>query len=422
MRFVTDVIVAVAILLTTGMASADTLRESVLRKAAIKAGLVPVESLVPVFKPERAHAGRLLFESKLLSLTQEISCQNCHLDRFSSADGIPLGIGTRGVGEGIERVRHGGDTLPRNTLPLWGRGALGFDTFFWDGRIDASSGGMLSPFGTEAPSADPLVVTAHLPPVEIREMVRDNESAEALRTETISSAHTIYAEIEKRIREDQILAAVLTRTFGVAREKISFRHIADSIASFIRDRFRLQPTRFEAFVFGNDALNDREIAGGLLFYGRARCVACHNGPYFSDLSFHAVPFSQLGFGRNGFGIDYGRYNVTLDPADLYKFRTPPLHNVSQTGPYSHSGSEYDIGNAIRAHVDPLQIAAVKDMDTGQRAEFYRRLGQWAKEPIFGVELDDSDIADLTAFLETLSFPDVRSGASVAVPFQSGAGG
>lgn len=422
MKFATSAIAATALLATASVAASDTLRESVLRNAAINAGVVPVQSLGPPVEQERADVGGLLFESKLLSLTQDVSCQSCHLDRFSSADGIPLGIGTRGVGEGIERVRHGGDTLPRNTLPLWGRGAQGFDTFFWDGRIDAASGAMLSPFGTEAPSDDPLIVTVHLPPVEIREMVRDDEAAEALRTETISSAETIYAEIERRIREDPILSAALIHAFGVARENISFHHIADSVAAFIRDRFRLQPTRFEAFVFGSGALTDREIAGGLLFYGRGRCSACHNGPYFSDLSFHAVPFAQLGFGRNGFGVDYGRYNVTLDPADLYKFRTPPLYNVARTGPYSHSGSEYDLGNAIRAHVDPLSIVAVKEMDIGQRSEFYRRLGQWAKEPVFGVELDDGDIADLTAFLETLNFPDARSGARIATPSAAGRGG
>ena len=405
MKFATSLVLA-AVLAGSSFAAADTLREQVLRDEAKKAGLVPVESLLPGFSPERAEAGRLLFQSKELSLTREVSCQSCHLDEFSSADGIPLAIGTRGKGQGFDRVRHGGEMLSRHTLPFWGRGARGFDTFFWDGRVDASSDSLLSQFGDYAPSEDPLVVAAHLPPVEIREMLRDDDAAEELRTETIQSAQKIYTEIEGRVRADPVLAAALVDAYGFKRNDIRYLHIAESIAAFIRDRFRLQPTRLHRFVFGSGSLTEEEIAGGIIFYGRGRCVACHNGPYFSDLSFHAVPFGQFGYGRNGFGIDYGRFNVTMDPADLYTFRTPPLYNVAQTAPYSHSGAEYELGSAIKAHVDPLGVIALP-ADIATRAEFYRRLGQWAREPSWGVELDDNDIEKLTAFLHTLSFPDIR---------------
>lgn len=409
MRYATSLLAASAVAIVAGFAAADTLREQVVRDRALKAGLVPVETLLPEFSQAQSDAGRLLFESKELSLTREIACQNCHLDRFASADGIPVGIGTRGEGEGIDRMRHGGDMLPRNTLPFWGRGALGFNVFFWDGRVDNSSGKIVSQFGDLAPSDDPLVVAAHLPPVEIKEMVRDDDAAEVLRTGTVNTARKVYAEIERRVQADSDLSAALVHAYGFAREDIRYLHVAESLAAFFRDRFRLQPTRFHDFVFGDVALTEQEIAGGILFYGRGRCAACHNGPYFSDLSFHSIPLGQFGRGRNGFGIDYGRFNVTLDPADLYKFRTPPLYNVAKTAPYSHSGAEFDLGNAIRSHVDPLGAVDVAGMDAAARAEFYRRLGQWAKEPVYGVELDDTDIAALLAFLETLSFPDRLAG-------------
>jgi cytochrome c peroxidase len=250
-------------------------------------------------------------------------------------------------------------------------------------------------------------VAAHLPPVEIKEMVRDDHAAELLRTETIESAQQIYGEIERRVQADPVLSAALVRAYGFAREDIRYIHIAESLAAFIRDRFRLHSTRFHEFVFAGGTLSEQEAAGGLIFYGRGHCAACHNGGYFSDFSFHAIPFGQFGRGRNGFGVDYGRYNVTLDPNDLHKFRTPPLYNVAATSPYSHSGFEYDLGNAIRAHVDPLG-ATPAPMDVPARADFYRRLGQWAKEPSFGVELDEADIENLRAFLGTLSFPDLSA--------------
>ena len=403
MKFVSRAAVLVCLVLVSHLAGAQTLREKTLRDQALRAGLVAAEQLVPEFSKAKSEAGRLLFESTVLSLSRETSCQTCHLDRFASADGLPLGIGTGGRGEGIERATTGGDILPRNTLALWGRGSIGFETFFWDGKVDATSGRIVSQFGDEAPSNDPLVVAVHLPAVEIREMIPDNAAAELVRTETIDSAETIYREIESRVRADPALSAALSEATGLPPPDVRFVHVADALADFIRDRFRIKATRFHKFIFAQGQLSENEIAGGLLFFGRGRCVACHMGPFFSDLSYHAIPFIQYGHGKNGFGVDYGRYNTTLDPYDLYKFRTPPLFNVTQTAPYSHSGSIYDLSQAIRAHVDPLSQLQGFELDYSERSEFYRRLGIWVREPAYGVELDNKDIETLVTFLKTLEF-------------------
>ena len=100
-------------------------------------------------------------------------------------------------------------------------------------------------------------------------------------------------------------------------------------------------------------MSESEQKGGLIFYGKGRCSSCHNGPYFTDFQFHAIATPQLGFGKNGFGIDYGRYNSTLRDEDRYRFRTPPLWNVTKTAPYFHSGSVQELEDAILLHVDPL---------------------------------------------------------------------
>jgi cytochrome c peroxidase len=36
--------------------------------------------------------------------------------------------------------------------------------------------------------------------------------------------------------------------------------------------------------------------------------------------------------------DLGRYEVTKDPSDLFRFKTPTLRNVGLTAPYMHDGS------------------------------------------------------------------------------------
>ncbi|MBV5270063.1 MAG: methylamine utilization protein MauG, partial [Afipia sp.] len=84
--------------------------------------------------------GKTLFKSRSLSLNGNISCQQCHLDQFGSADGIPNAVAVGGDGKGAARVMGAGGILPRNTLPFWGRGGKGFDTFFWDGKVDFLAG------------------------------------------------------------------------------------------------------------------------------------------------------------------------------------------------------------------------------------------------------------------------------------------
>jgi len=407
MKYATEII-AIFVFLTAGAAQADSMRESVLRTRAMETGLVRTEAVLPPISEPKSNAGRLLFESTELSLNRQTSCQTCHLDRFSSADGIPNAIGTGGDGEGIVRAEGEGDIVPRNTLPLWGRGSIGFDRFFWDGKVDGTIEPVHSQFGDTPPSNDPLTVAVHLPIVEIREMISDAREADELRTETVSSAARVFEQIESRVREHDGLSTALNAAYEISSSDISIIHITDAIAQFVRDRFRLHDTKFHEFVFEQIPLEPEELAGGLLFYGKGRCSACHNGPFFSDLEFHAIPFGQAGFGKNGFGVDYGRYNVTLNAEDIYKFRTPPLFNVTLTAPYSHSGNTYDLADAIRAHTDPLSVVSLEDLSAVGRVEFYKRLRAWSSDGNFEVALDQAEIDALAAFLGTLEFEDAEA--------------
>jgi cytochrome c peroxidase len=47
--------------------------------------------------------------------------------------------------------------------------------------------------------------------------------------------------------------------------------------------------RFDAWANGDrSAMSDGELRGLKLFVGKARCIECHSGPYFSDQKFHNV--------------------------------------------------------------------------------------------------------------------------------------
>jgi cytochrome c peroxidase len=86
--------------------------------------------------------------------------------------------------------------------------------------------------------------------------------------------------------------------------------------------------------------------------------------------------------------DLGLYEITQDPQDRWKYRTPGLRNVALTAPYMHDGSLatlpdvvafYDRGGVPNENLDPL----------------IRSLG-----------LGEQEQRDLVAFLEALTSSDV----------------
>ena len=376
----------------------------ILRNAAIRNGLRPANQLLDNTDSRLMAVGKALFESKNLSLNGRISCGACHLDEFGSSDGLPNAVGVFGAGEGPVRAFSDGKIVPRNTLPLWGRGALGFDVFFWDGKVDFSGERPVSQFGSARPSQDALVTAVHLPPVEIREMIDDDADLSRFKLESLEQAQELYERIVMRLFEtEHRTISELALQLGKPASKIVFHDVARAIAAFIRSEFRIKDTVFHRFVFGTGKLTLDELKGGTIFYGKGKCANCHTGPYFSDLRFHAVPLPQIGFGKNGFGVDYGRFNVTFKPDDLYKFRTPPLINVAKTAPYGHAGSLPTIQGAIVAHFDPLRHLDMETMDSFARHEIFRRMAAVSDEFKLTSILYDQEVNQVASFLQTLSF-------------------
>ncbi|MBL4869365.1 MAG: hypothetical protein JKX72_00255 [Robiginitomaculum sp.] len=355
---------------------------------------------------KKASLGSKLFEDVRLSFNGKMSCALCHIDKFGSSDGLRNSIGIGGEGEGSERLDSDGLVVPRNSLPLWGRGESDFQTFFWDGKVEKEGGKVRSQFGDYAPSNDPLTVAIHLPFVEIREMVNDDyEVKSSLKTESVKSAEKIYDRLLERVKENQEYVSAFDELYFLKLDEIEFIHIADAIKVFIQSKFRLQKTRFEKYVKQESVLSPDEVAGGLIFFGKGKCVSCHSGRHFTDFKYHSIPFVQAGFGKNGFGVDYGRFNVTHDPDDLYKFRTPPLTNVEKTAPYGHSGSALTMEEAVIYHFDPLRLISTENMTPLERSEFYKKLLASSEDSELIPYLDDDEVDTLILFLKTLSYEE-----------------
>lgn len=381
----------------------DEARQELMKKIIIDNGFTYAKDLYLNKDSHLSETGKGLFESKHLSLNGKIACVTCHNSESGSSDGIPNAAGIGGYGEGVTRLKSGAKVIPRNSLALWGVGSKGFNTLFWDGKLIFKGKNTISQFGSTAPSSDPLITAVHLPAVEIRETLDEDSFITEYKKEDIKGAKIIYKEIVKNLKKKEVtLMSTLAKQNQLPFDDTKFIHVASAIAAFIRDEFKIKETRLERFISGQISFNENELSGAEIFYGKGGCSSCHSGGNFTDQKFYTVPFPQLGFGKNGFGIDYGRYNATLNPKDLYKFRTPSLYNVQYTAPYGHSGSVTTIEEAIIAHFDPLRLLDIKNYDSLQRHELSKVM---TKSDMVGKVnyLTESEVTELTTFLMTLSF-------------------
>jgi cytochrome c peroxidase len=178
---------------------------------------------------------------------------------------------------------------------------------------------------------------------------------------------------------------------------------------------------FDRWHFAGEetALGDAAKRGFRLFTGKAGCAACHTvapgHALFTDDRLHntgigfrasmrvqpptqklqVAPGIEVEVDRAVFASaaerppnDLGRYEVTQDPQDRWKYKTPSLRNVALTAPYMHDGSL----SSLREVVDFYNRGGVPNPLLDPRI---RPLG-----------LSASEVEDLAAFLESLTGSNV----------------
>ena len=113
--------------------------------------------------------------------------------------------------------------------------------------------------------------------------------------------------------------------------------------------FEARDSSWQRFIEGDDhALASGDLAAALVFFGSG-CANCHSGELLSDFSHRNSGLAQFGPGKGdgpSGNDDFGRFRETGDPADMYAFRVPTLHNVELTAPYGHLGQF----GTLRRHV------------------------------------------------------------------------
>lgn len=110
---------------------------------------------------------------------------------------------------------------------------------------------------------------------------------------------------------------------------------------------------FQRWIRGDQtAMDDQEKRGAILFFGKARCSSCHNGPALNSMDFYGLGMANLD-GPGVYGTDAsdvahkGRGGFTGRAEDMYKFKVPQLYNLKDSPFYGHGGSFTSVYSVVR---------------------------------------------------------------------------
>jgi cytochrome c peroxidase len=344
-----------------------------MRVSAPPLGLPPVA--VPADNPvtaKKVALGRRLFFDRRLSLNDTISCAMCHIPEQGFASN------EMATAIGIE-----GRTVRRNAPTLFNVAYV--ERLFHDGRETRLEQQVWGPLLASNEMGNPAIG-------RVIEKVRALDD---------------YAQLFAQAFPGRGLGL---ETLGMALASYE-RTLVSGDSDFDRYQYAQQ----------EQALTAAAKRGLALFTGKAGCVTCHpvgaQGALFSDQSLHNtgvgyassmqlappgttqrvqvapgvyldVPRSIIAQVSEKPPSDLGLYEITQDPRDRWKYRTPGLRNVALTAPYMHDGS----------------LATLPDV-----VAFYARGGipNENLDPLIRpLDLSEREQRDLVAFLESLTGSDV----------------
>lgn len=123
-----------------------------------------------------------------------------------------------------------------------------------------------------------------------------------------------------------------------------------AISAFLRSMLA-NKAPFQKWLKGNKgAMTDNQKQGALLFFRKARCYTCHDGPALNSMNFHALgtkDMYELG-GLNTSADDpriLGRGMFTGKEEDMFAFKVPQLYNLKDYATFFHGSSKnslYDV--------------------------------------------------------------------------------
>ncbi len=335
-------------------------------------------------KPAAIALGERLFFEPALSATNRVSCATCHAPDKNWADG-------RQLGAALEEGDRNTPSVLNVRYQRW---------FGWDGAND----------NLWSQSVRPLL--------DAKEM-------------GASERH-----VAQWVRGDPDLACRYRKAFTrapVADDEVLMMDLGKALAAF-QETLITGRTPFDDFrdaVMRNDwqaaaAYPQNALRGARIFMGQGNCSLCHFGPHFSNGEFHEIGIPIV---KKSGGIDWGRYQgikilrasrfnllgaynddpskataqstrfVELAPQTFEQFKAPGLRNVALSAPYMHNGHLATLRDVVKHY-------SVIDVTLLHQAHIYA--GDVTAEAVptdtvlQPLNLSDSQISDVVAFLESLS--------------------
>jgi cytochrome c peroxidase len=272
--------------------------------------------------------GRKLFYDPILSANNKISCSSCHIQTaaFSHRD--------HSVSHGIFD-RLGTRNAPAIMNMAWST------SFMWDGGVFDLDLQPIAPITNHVEMADTLG--------RVLEKLRNTTNYPLL--------------FQKAFGSDSITSALFLK----ALSQFMLMCISDQ-------------SKYDSVSRGQTVFTADEQAGYQIF--QKNCSNCHKEPLFTDYSFRNNGLS------NSSVDDQGRYAVTLNEQDKYKFKVPSLRNLYYTGPYMHDGRFLTL-DAVLEHYNS-QVKQTPNLDP-----LLQRDGR------LGIALNDDEKSKILIFLKTL---------------------
>jgi cytochrome c peroxidase len=279
------------------------------------------------YSEAKAQLGKRLFFDPILSGSRDISCASCHDPARSWTDNLKLANGSG------KMPLHTPTMIDIAWVPVLG----------WDGKFRS----------LESVAFGPLLNPDNMNNTE--------------------------AKIVGRLSAVPGYVAAFARAFPGAQgdQPVTRPRIEQAIATFERTILAAQAP-FDRWIEGDESAIDAAARRGfVLFNDKAGCANCHEGPSFSDFSFHDIGISAED--------DIGRGRLFPTSVKLrHAFKVPTLRDVARRAPYMHDGSLATLEDVVDAY-------DTGGVDRPSRSELIRPLS-----------LTGAEKRDLIAFLNTLT--------------------
>ena len=391
--------------------------------------IIKEQNLQPLEKPQKNEAlfklGQALFFDKVISGNKDISCATCHHPQVGTVDCKALGAGTKGEGLCLDREKAPDrEFVPRNSPDIFNRGNPIWHTMFWDGRIEKLEDGTIkTPAGEQTPEGLNGVLAAQaLFPITSRTEMRGkvgDVAQDGEENEIANIPDENFTEIWNAVMNRILSIDEYEDMFEEAypnKNEFTIVDYANAVAHYESVAFSFSNSPWDEYIKGNTkAITEEAKMGAILFYGKAGCYKCHSGSLFTDQKYHNLAVPQFGPGKSEDGLDYGRYAITGNPEDKYKFRTPTLRNLDITAPYFHNGAYNSLRKVIKHHINPEYYLKNYNPIENDLSEELAATLKNSPEVINDIlstvdinvpQLTEEEIDYLIAFLKSLNSPDI----------------